>query len=60
MPKRYDENGMRLTDCCGAHSTFCDDYLVCKKCFGEVSFGEGDGSEYLGEEDSDENKGETK
>ena len=44
--KNYDENGMRLTDCCAAHSTFCDDARCCKVCFEEVEVGEGDGSEY--------------
>ena len=42
----YDENGMRLTDCCAAHSTFCDGAQCCKVCFEEVEVGEGDGSEY--------------
>jgi len=48
--KRYDESGMRLTDCCGAHSTYHDDALCCKACWAEVDFGEGDGSEYAPED----------
>jgi hypothetical protein len=36
---------MRLTDCCGAHSTFHDESLCCKSCWKEVGCGEGDGSE---------------
>ncbi len=48
LEKKYDEDGMRLTDCCGCCSTYCLDTgeLVCKKCFEVVEFGEGDGSEY--------------
>ena len=48
LEKKYDEDGMRLTDCCGCCSTFCLDTgdLVCKNCFEPVEFGEGDGSEY--------------
>ena len=47
-PKIYDENGMRLTDCCGCHSTYSLDTgsLYCKKCFEDVEVGEGDGEEY--------------
>jgi len=45
--KQYDkETGMRLTDCCGAASTFHDADLVCKTCQQSVGTGEGDGSEY--------------
>ena len=45
-PKKYDaKNGTRLTDCCGAYSTFHDMTLCCKKCWREVGVGEGDGSE---------------
>jgi len=51
-PKRYNEEGVRLTDCCGAISTFmeCNNYpghevLCCKVCFCEVPIGQGDGSE---------------
>jgi len=48
---RYDENGQRLTDCCGAFSTFMDDgegdeTLCCKKCYCEVPDGQGDGTAY--------------
>jgi hypothetical protein len=33
-----------LTNCCGSYSTYdFDDILHCKKCFHEVSLGEGDG-----------------
>lgn len=47
MAKRYDENGQRLTNCCGAYSTYMDgEVLCCKKCYRGVGFGEGDGSEY--------------
>ncbi len=44
--KRYDDDGMRLTDCCGAHSTYSqsDATLCCKACWHEVSIGEGDGN----------------
>lgn len=45
--KRYADDGCRLTDCCGAYSTFFDGELACKKCYEDVEFGEGDGSEYL-------------
>lgn len=46
--KRYDEDGHRLTNCCGAFSTFFEDgTLYCKKCYTEVSPGEGDGSDDL-------------
>jgi len=58
--KRFDNNlasphfGLRLTDCCGAHSTFhmegpdAEGYtLCCKSCFHEVETGEGDGSEHF-------------
>jgi hypothetical protein len=48
--KKYDESGMRLTDCCGAHSTYPIDAhggLCCKKCYRTVEIGEGDGCEYL-------------
>jgi len=54
MAQRYDDTGQRLTDCCGAYSTFmegdttaeCGDILCCKKCYREVELGQGDGSEY--------------
>lgn len=46
--KRFNDEGMRLTDCCGACSTIdCDSgVLYCKKCGAEVPWGQGDGSEY--------------
>lgn len=45
--KHYDRQ--RLTDCCGVFSTYTGDGdLVCKKCYGDVEPGEGDGSAYLG------------
>lgn len=43
---RYDENGQRLTDCCGVYSTYSGETLCCKKCWHAVEFGQGDGSEY--------------
>ncbi|MAG24502.1 hypothetical protein CMI47_02885 [Candidatus Pacearchaeota archaeon] len=43
--KRFNSDGIRLTDCCGAFSTFHDDTLCCKACWTEVGCGEGDGSE---------------
>ena len=51
--KQYDSDrsseyfGMRLTDCCAAHSTYSVDTseLYCKACFGAVRIGERDGSE---------------
>ena len=46
MTKRYNDTGMRLTNCCGAVSTYMDEDLCCKKCYREVTFGQGDGSEY--------------
>lgn len=53
--KQYDSDrsseyfGMRLTDCCVAHSTYHmdDDSLCCKVCWQEVERGEGDGSEWV-------------
>ena len=45
--KKFADDGMRLTDCCGSHSTFHDNDLVCKSCWEIVSTGEGDGSEYV-------------
>ena len=49
--RRYNNVGMRLTDCCAACSTYMDDgtgewELSCKHCAHLVDFGEGDGSEY--------------
>ena len=46
----YDNDGMRLTSCCGAHSTFSGGYLCCKNCYEIVPIGEGDGNEFLNEE----------
>lgn len=47
MPKKYNEEGMRLTDCCGAWSSYDENgELYCKACFNLVEPGEGDGSEY--------------
>ena len=47
MPKQYDENGMRLTDCCGCHSTYDENgVLYCKGCYKPVGVGQGDGAEY--------------
>jgi|TARA_R110000824_G_scaffold230129_3_gene417718 hypothetical protein len=44
---QYDEQtGMRLTDCCGATSTYHDTELCCKVCWKLVDIGEGDGNEY--------------
>ena len=51
LVKKFDADGTRLTDCCGAHSTFHDEgdgetfVLCCKDCWNEVEPGEGDGSE---------------
>jgi len=52
--KRYNSEGMRLTDCCGAYSTYCQsdesgqlDTLCCKACYAEVPFGQGDGGEHI-------------
>lgn len=49
--KRYDANGQRVTDCCGSYSTYMesgaeDMVLCCKKCYREVSVGQGDGVEF--------------
>jgi len=54
--KRFADDGMRLTDCCGADSTWRQDVrteqevLTCRACYKLVKFGEGDGSEYETEE----------
>ena len=47
---KYHESGVRLTDCCGAFSTYHLDemgheFLCCKKCWNEVPVGLGDGLE---------------
>lgn len=39
--------GGRLTDCCETFSTIDDGPLYCKKCYHEVEWGEGDGSENI-------------
>ncbi|MCP4794938.1 MAG: hypothetical protein GY885_02120 [Phycisphaeraceae bacterium] len=44
--KRFDENGVRMTDCCRAVSQHDDDgFLFCSACFDDVEPGEGDGTE---------------
>lgn len=43
---KYDEDGMRMTDCCGAASTYMEGQLCCKACYNLVDFGEGDGTEW--------------
>ena len=47
--KKYTADGVRLTDCCGAYSTFVDVgdgwELSCKQCYKAVPSGQGDGSE---------------
>jgi len=46
MAKKYDERGVRLTDCCGSWSQYDENgQLHCKKCFHDVLPGEGDGNE---------------
>jgi hypothetical protein len=47
VQKRYADDGCRLTDCCGAYSTFSDGGLMCRRCCEYVESGEGDGGEYL-------------
>ena len=42
---KYSSDGIRLTDCCGAFSTYFDNILCCKNCWQEVSYGQGDGEE---------------
>ena len=37
-------NKTKLTECCNAYSTFFGDELICKKCYNNVPFGEGDGT----------------
>lgn len=48
--KRYNREGMRMTNCCGCCSTYCDTpsgwILCCKKCWKAVGIGQGDGSEW--------------
>lgn len=43
--QRYDRDGTRLTDCCGAYSTISGGLLCCRACYEVVQSGEGDGSE---------------
>jgi len=47
--KRFADDGTRLTDCCGAYSTFSidDGDLMCRRCYECVEPGEGDGAERL-------------
>lgn len=42
----FNTDGMRLTDCCGACSTYHGSTLCCKVCYREVDYGQGDGTEY--------------
>ena len=44
--RRYSDEGMRLTDCCGCVSTYHDEDLCCKGCWEIVEQGQGDGVEY--------------
>jgi hypothetical protein len=48
--RKYSSEGHRLTDCCGAYSTYSQDgeyeLLCCKVCWREVPDGQGDGTEY--------------
>ena len=51
MTARYDDLGQRTTDCCGAYSTYFatglePEVLCCKKCYSQVSVGQGDGNEF--------------
>jgi hypothetical protein len=43
--RHFAEDGVRLTDCCGAYSTYVDFALCCKACYNEVPVGQGDGAE---------------
>jgi len=43
---KYAPDGMRLTNCCSAASTYHDETLCCKACYAEVEPGQGDGCEY--------------
>ena len=40
-----EDADIKLTNCCNAYSTYHDTTLICKKCYKEVSEGEGDGNE---------------
>ena len=49
--KQYNNEGVRLTDCCAAMSTYMDNgageyALCCKACYEEVPAGQGDGAEH--------------
>ena len=44
--RKYNDEGMRLTDCCGCVSTYHDEDLCCKGCWEVVPHGQGDGVEY--------------
>lgn len=47
LPPRYDDEGHRLTNCCGAFSTFDSDAVLrCKACGYAVPLGQGDGGEH--------------
>ena len=59
IKKQYADDGTRLTDCCGAYSTYMETYydpitdyaefeLCCKKCREIVEVGQGDGNEEMG------------
>ena len=45
VPKRFNTEGLRMTNCCGAFSKCVSDRLVCKDCWCDVGPGEGDGAE---------------
>ena len=58
IKKQYANDGTRLTDCCGAYSTYMETYydpttdyaefeLCCKECCKIVEVGQGDGNEKL-------------
>ena len=48
MAKNYNNDGMRMTDCCGACSTYDENgTLYCKACYQAVGMGQGDGTEFL-------------
>lgn len=42
-----DEDGVRLTECCGAFSTYVEGVLCCKVCYEEVEVGQGDGEDVV-------------
>lgn len=55
MPWSHDQDTatpgeVRLTSCCGAHSTYCEGHLCCKNCYEIVPIGEGDGNGFLNKE----------